>query len=224
MIHLLRFIHIRCNQWNVESSCRVLHLTFRCIAIKLPFRYNISNWLHHSLSCCLKRDCNTILIPSYEITDDRILCSSTPCTITNHMNIGCVLTKFMTVVVVLCSHCHLWAVMHVYSTATRSYSLSADDSSSEDLASRANESQPVLVPYSQIRTVKGCLHLLTKSELEGAQQQLSFVISPPATRVQLIPTRNGNRNTSDVISTSAKDECYILNIEISKLQPTYKFI
>jgi len=109
------------------------------------------------------------------------------------------------------------------STATRSYSLSADDSSSEDLASRANEVQPVLAPYSQIRTVNGSLLLLTESELEEAQQQPSFVISPPATSFQLIPTGNGNRNTNDVIPTSPKDECYILNIEISKLSPVNLF-
>jgi len=55
--------------------------------------------------------------------------------------------------------------------------------------------------------------------LEGAQQKPSFVISPPATSIQLIPTGNGNRNTNYVIPTSAKEECYILNIEISQLYP-----
>jgi len=102
------------------------------------------------------------------------------------------------------------------STATQSYGLSAYDSSSEDLASRANESQPVLASYSQTQTAKGSLLLLTESELEGAQQQPSFVISPPATSFQLISTGNVNRNTNDTVATSAEDECYILNIEISK--------
>jgi len=48
------------------------------------------------------------------------------------------------------------------STATQSYSLSADDSSSRDPLDRASEFWPVLAPYSQIRTGKGSLLLSTE--------------------------------------------------------------
>jgi len=67
------------------------------------------------------------------------------------------------------------------STATRSYSLSTDDSLPRDhqTATTASQSQPVLAPISQIQTEKGILLL-----------------------------RTGNRNPDDVTQMSVEAECY----------------
>ena len=64
---------------------------------------------------------------------------------------------------------------------------------------------------------KKSLLLPTECKPEGARQQSSFVIYPPATNLQLSVTGNGNRNENDVTQMSAEDESYILTARLTEL-------
>jgi len=87
----------------------------------------------------------------------------------------------------------------VGATATRSFNLSVDSMPTLDQR-EVSKNQPVLAPYSQIRTAS--------NESEGECLQQALIICSPSTNHPVFHTGNGSKGQYDVIQTSTQDESY----------------